>query len=399
MPSPDLQQPQTHRWTTGEIVRYCVIGGLTAVTVVSMPEYVDSIPFAANVAINVTLLTASLWAMRYRRKYPLAVAVPVVTVTSLVPSMYLVGSWAYVSLATQRRWKHTIPVGIWWLVIAVTLSVFGPEPLRADVSGIDGLSEFETMMMRAFTATVIFVLYFGMLTALGAYLGARRAERAAMEDQMMADQREAALAIEKSRADERARIAREMHDVLAHKISLISMHAGALAYREDLNPDETRRAAKTIEASSRQALAELRTILGQLRQFDGVAASKPQPTLDDLEGLIDEHRVAGRAVEVTVDLSGAPSGTVSRQAYRIVQEALTNAGKHAPGTLVRLKIKGDETNGISIEVSNPLSLARHVAQGAGLGLVGLQERVAMVGGTMQAGPGNDHFTVKVWLPW
>jgi signal transduction histidine kinase len=136
----------------------------------------------------------------------------------------------------------------------------------------------------------------------------------------------------RARQVERARIAREMHDVLAHRLSLVSMHAGALEYRPDASPHELAQAAGTVRRNAHQALQDLREVLGVLRAADG-DSMRPQPTLADVPALVAESRDAG--LRISEDYDGVELGTVpsavGRTAYRIVQEALTNIRKHADG--------------------------------------------------------------------
>ena len=135
---------------------------------------------------------------------------------------------------------------------------------------------------------------------------------------------------------ERTRIAREMHDVLAHRISLLALHAGALEVRPDLPPEKVRETAELMRATARQALEELRGVIGVLREEPGQdpPPAAPQPTLSDIPRLVEETRRAGAKIdfEMRVDHSDAVPSALGRDAYRIVQEALTNIGKHASGT-------------------------------------------------------------------
>ena len=183
-----------------------------------------------------------------------------------------------------------------------------------------------------------------------------RADRAEAEQQ---------LRVEQARQHERARIAREMHDVLAHRISLLSMHAGALEFRPDAAPEEIARAAGVVRASAHQALQDLREVIGVLREepLDG-DPERPQPTLANLPGLLDESRQAGMHVssECRVeDLTTVPDG-VGRNAYRIVQEGLTNARKHAQGATVDVMLDGAAGSGLTVEVRNRLALADAAAR-------------------------------------
>jgi signal transduction histidine kinase len=211
--------------------------------------------------------------------------------------------------------------------------------------------------------------------------------------------------VEQAQAHERARIAREMHDVLAHRISLLSMHAGALEFRPDAPPEEIARAAGVVRASAHQALEDLREVIGVLREesLDG-DPERPQPTLANLPGLLDESRQAGMHVSsecMVDDLAAVPEG-VGRNAYRIVQEALTNARKHAQGAAVDVTLDGAAGSGLTVEVRNrlPVGAAAAPIPGAGTGLIGLSERTSLAGGRLEHGrtPGGD-FELRAWLPW
>jgi signal transduction histidine kinase len=205
---------------------------------------------------------------------------------------------------------------------------------------------------------------------------------------------------------ERTRIAREMHDVLAHRISLLSLHAGALEIRPDAAPAEVAGAAGIIRASAHQALQDLREVIGVLREPAGDdAPERPQPTLRELPALADESRVAGVKVrlDLRIDEPGEVPAATGRAAYRIVQEGLTNARKHAPGACVRVRVAGAPGPGLTVEIRNPAPVGlRPVAAipGTGTGLVGLAERATLAGGRLTAGRGPDGgFTLTAWLPW
>jgi signal transduction histidine kinase len=194
--------------------------------------------------------------------------------------------------------------------------------------------------------------------------------------------------------------------VLAHRISLLSMHAGALEFRPDAPPAEIERAAGVVRASAHQALEDLREVIGVLRQDEADGGpERPQPALVNLPGLLDESREAGMHVssEYRVeDLTTVPE-SVGRNAYRIVQEGLTNARKHAHGAAVAVTLDGAAGDGLTVEVRNRLPLADHEpAQipGTGTGLIGLAERASLAGGRLEHGrtPDGD-FRLRAWLPW
>ncbi|MGY1809875.1 sensor histidine kinase [Blastococcus sp. SYSU D00669] len=218
-----------------------------------------------------------------------------------------------------------------------------------------------------------------------------RADRAEAERELMA--RDAVLT-------ERTRIAREMHDAVGHRVSLMVLQAGAIEMAAG-DRDRVEQLAGQVQAAGRQALDELRQMVGVLRagEVDEAAPLGPQPGLAELPRLVDEAREAG----VPVELSGPPQEpvdpVVSRAAYRIVQEALTNAGKHAPGALVTVTVDRG-AGALSIRVVNgPATAPADGAPSGGYGLVGLGERVRTLGGRLTAEPRLDGgFCVEAVLP-
>jgi len=197
------------------------------------------------------------------------------------------------------------------------------------------------------------------------------------------------------RMAERARIAREMHDVVAHRVSLVTMMSGALAYREDL-PVDVRDAAKVIQDNSRQALDELRAVLADLRRAEDPEA--PQPTLEQLPALLNDAREAGTTVDVHLDLATeAVPLRHSRHLYRIIQEGLTNARRHAPGAGVVLHLVGTPAEGINLRMSNPA--VEPAEEADGYGLVGIEERALLLGGTARTRREDGTFMLDVVVPW
>lgn len=208
---------------------------------------------------------------------------------------------------------------------------------------------------------------------------------------------------EDARASERRRIAREMHDVLAHRLSLLSVHAGALEFHPDAPAEEVAAAAGVIRESAKAALEDLRDVIGVLREEDGEdPAARPQPTLADLPALVEESRAAGMRLTAEIEPGGAPvSAAVGRTAYRIVQEGLTNARKHAPAAAVALTVRADD-GGVRVQVRSlaPVAVAAGPGlPGAGTGLVGLAERVSLAGGELEHGIDPDGaFVLRARLP-
>jgi signal transduction histidine kinase len=193
-----------------------------------------------------------------------------------------------------------------------------------------------------------------------------------------------------------------MHDVLAHRISQISMHAGALGFRSDLDADELRANATVIRDLANDALTDLRGVLGVLRDpLTGEPANSPQPTWADLPLLVEQAREAGLHVELSDRLAaGEPvPDVVGRTLYRIVQEGITNAGKHAPGAVVRIEVAGSPEEGIDIVLRNPLGFGPTRTPGSGLGLIGLTERAELRGGRLEGRREGRQFVLRGWIPW
>ncbi|HEV7651215.1 MAG TPA: histidine kinase [Actinophytocola sp.] len=211
--------------------------------------------------------------------------------------------------------------------------------------------------------------------------------------------------VAEARAAERAAIAREMHDVLAHRLSLLATYAGALEYRPDAPPERMSAAAGVIRSSAHQALDELRDVITLLN--DDPAEDEPDhpvPALSDLPGLVAETRAVGTPVEVRDEVADAAvlPGRTGRTAYRVLQEALTNARKHAPGQPVSIALDGTPGARLVIDVRNALPrepVAVPAIPGAGRGLLGLTERVRLAGGQLDHAAGPGEFRLHAWLPW
>ena len=200
---------------------------------------------------------------------------------------------------------------------------------------------------------------------------------------------------------ERIRIARELHDVVAHTLTSINVKAGAAAER--LGAGEGRDALEEIELASHEAIGELRGILGVLRDPDEAQAPlTPAPSVEHVSELVARAREQGLDVELQEDGARPPrmSETASLAAYRIVQESLTNARRHAPGAAVRIALRYDATR-LSMAIENgPGTVVRSNGHTPGVGITGMLERAAATGGTLTAGPGRgDGWRVDAELPY
>ena len=339
--------------------------------------------FWTDLGLGVVGLVLLAW----RRTFPVPIAVITNALAFVSWSSAGPSTLALVSLSTRRRWREIIPVGL--LALGASLVAASYNPVDDDP--------------LAFTLPFI-VAVIAVTVGWGMYIGSRRELLATLHERARTAEAEQAARVAQARTAERGRIAREMHDVLAHRISLVTMHAGALTYREDLTAEEMRATAAVIQESSHQALVELRDVLGILRDDPGDSSpERPQPSAVDLPALLDEARASGMRIETAelVALDGIPE-TIGRTLYRVVQESLTNARKHAPNTLVTVSVTGSPWAGLSIIVCNPLEVgsAGVDAPESGLGLIGLAERTALVGGRMthRVTPERE-FVVEAWLPW
>ncbi|MFD5518907.1 sensor histidine kinase [Streptomyces sp. NPDC127066] len=249
---------------------------------------------------------------------------------------------------------------------------------------------------------------FALAWVLGDSIRTRRAYLAQLEERAARLEKEREAQAKVAVAAERARIARELHDVVAHNVSVMVVQADGAAYVMDTAPEQARKALETISGTGRQALAEMRRLLGVLRTGEHQEGGEyvPQPDVEQLDDLIEQCRTSGLPVDFKVEGTPRPlpSG-VELTAYRIVQEALTNTRKHGgpnAGASVRLVYFDD---GLGLLVEDDGKGAPHElyeeggADGQGHGLIGMRERVGMVGGTLDAGPRpGGGFRISALLP-
>ncbi|WP_410657028.1 sensor histidine kinase [Amycolatopsis sp. lyj-112] len=328
---------------------------------------------------------ACLIALLWRRRHPLVVAAAVVIASAV---SILAGGAALLavgSLAARRRPVEIAVVGVLFTVASRVTSVLYPRRTALEP------------LWLSFSASVLIV---GIAVAVGVAIGARREEVRSLRERAESAEREQTARAAEARIVERHRIAREMHDVLAHRVSLVAMQAGVLGHRPDLPADQVAVLARGIADGSHQALEELRDVLGVLRAGPE-EPGPPQPSLADLPALVADARALGLDVAFTTKAAGEPPDVTARTAYRIVQEGLTNAGKHAPGSRVRVTVEGAAGDGLRVSVRD--SGAARIAGGppaSGFGLLGLTERVALAGGELDHHPDpGGGFVLGARLPW
>ncbi|MGW4843209.1 sensor histidine kinase [Nocardia brasiliensis] len=324
-------------------------------------------------------LTVLLW----RRRFPFTVALAVVIASAASTLATGAALLALCSLATRRRPVEIIVVAAAYVTAAQfseDLYPIGPVPLWLQL--------------------VLPLLSAGIAVATGVAIDARRAEVRSLRDRADSAEREQAARAAQAQATERNRIAREMHDVLAHRISLVAMQAGVLDHRDDLSAEDKRTLIRGIAEGSRQALEELRDVLGVLRA-DPDRPEPPQPTLDRIPELVLEARSAGLDVTLATTVTATPPETLGRTGYRVVQEGLTNAAKHAPAAQVHITVAGTPGSELHVSVRNSAA-ATAVARppASGFGLLGLAERITLAGGTLDHHRTADNgYVLAAQLPW
>jgi signal transduction histidine kinase len=324
----------------------------------------------------VAFFVAGLVSLHWRRSHPAAVglftsAVSVVIVTSGANFVALFNA------AVRARGRDLAVIAALTVLSCVTnpLLYRGPQSLALEVGAGLGFT--------------------GAALGWGLFVRARRQLVQSLRAQ--ADR-----AGDEARATERRRIAREMHDVLAHRLSLLSVHAGALEFNSDAPAEEVARTAGVIRESARAALEDLRGVIGVLREDTGESLTEPpQPTLADLPALVEESRAAGMRITARIEPGdGSVPAAVGRTAYRIAQEGLTNARKHAPGAAVTLTVDAPD-GALRVEVRSlaPVAVASTPLPGAGTGLIGLAERVTLADGELEHGVDPDGaFVLRARLP-
>ncbi|MFI5985225.1 sensor histidine kinase [Streptomyces sp. NPDC051555] len=326
--------------------------------------------------------SAALW---WRRRAPVGVTLGLLAASTVAPLFPAALFGLATVVASRQRRTVATTAGLALLPLALQPLVH-PVPL-----GEAGATAFTTSALLT-----------GAVMA-GLYVRSRAERRAQAEV-------EAVLRAQAVRRQEREELAREMHDVLAHRLSLLSMHAGALGVNPTAPPEQITASVEVIRSSAVQALEDLQQVLGVLRsgprERTEDAPDPPQPGFAHLPALVAESARAGMHVELNEDLRPdllpVVPELVGRTAYRIVREALTNVRKHAPGGRVRIDLHGSPAAGLTVEVSNTIPAAadhRYALPGSGSGLRGLAGRVDLIGGEFSHGPADGVFLVKARLPW
>jgi signal transduction histidine kinase len=298
-------------------------------------------------------------------------------------------------------------LGVAILVAVYSVAAYGDRwvsPVGLATAAVGSAAIQLTPSRFQWPTPLINTLVIGAAWLLGHFVGVRRRYIARLEERTGELEQARAELARRAVVEERLRLARELHDVVAHAMSVIAVQSGVGAHVADTQPKEAAKALAAIEATSRATLTELRRLLGVLRQDSEPQASlSPVPGLADLEGLLAEVAKAGLAVRLRVE--GTPSplpAGVDLSAYRIVQEALTNVVRHAGPARAQVVVDyGDQE--VRVEVTDDgrgaATSASDGRRGTGHGLVGMRERVQAFGGDLEAGPGpGGGFRVAARLP-
>jgi signal transduction histidine kinase len=391
---PLLRRLAAHRFTTAQLVAMDVV---TVVLIAVIFGFLipHRAPRASGIAWDaggwVTSAVAAA-ATLFRRWFPRATLALVLPVA--MAALYLRAGGAaviyvvmvlYSVVAVSSRRAALIIVGlVASAVLAATIIGGGDEVIMSAIAGV---------------ALVLLGWLAGENTRAGRIYAAQQAERAA--EKAAAATAERAEQVRRALADERAQIARELHDIVAHAMSLIAVRSGVARMVIDTDPQQAREALAIIETTTRRSLREMRLLVDVLRDGDHNAELTPVPGLNDLSLLVADLAAAGVTVDVQVDGTVrelSPAAELS--AYRIVQEALTNVARHAGPTRARVRISYRPAE-LSVEVTDdgpsgqppPMSHS-----GSGHGLIGMRERAALFGGELAAGPYAAGFRVTASLP-
>jgi signal transduction histidine kinase len=372
-------------------VAVSVIGNLVTFSAASSVSYEYKLHPTALTFVAMLVGIGASTMLVWRHHWPL-----LVFGIALVPP--LVGSDAMAALVALAALTAARRDYLRWLAVPVVYGV-STLVLWRDAGWVDGSQIFGVFIAETGTAKIVGVLVVAaILTAIPVTVGVLRGTRADLRER---ERREAWMRAEMTRQEERSRIAHEMHDVLGHRLSLLSLQAGAL---EVTGPERTGDAARTVRSTAKQSLEDLRQVIGVLRDGRDFHLGGPAPTMADLPTLVGQTRQAGAPVSLTLMLdqaAGAPP-QLAMAVYRIVQESLTNILRHAPGAPADVMVRGGPGAGVSLEIVNPIPPPGTVppSPGSGSGLTGITERVNALGGKVNIGPTmNGTFAIQAWLPW
>jgi signal transduction histidine kinase len=369
--------PVARRWLQAErTVAGAIVAGLVVLDVAGALAPADvRVPDVGLTPVVVALSLGAALQFWWRRERPILVLVLAVLAAGIAADLVPPG------LASQRTGTTTVlavyGVASWsahrrWALVLVALL------LAAFFTG--GVDEGTPAAEAAATAAAVVALP----AALGIAARARRAELEEARQRLAAAERDRDEQARRAVVEERAHIARELHDVVAHHVSLIGVQAGAARTALDADPEASRAALGRIESASRQVVGEMRHLLDALREDDAVVATSPQPRLADLDELVAGFRAAGLEVAVVGRPPEGLGAALDLTCYRLLEEALTNVARHSAATRAEVCLDGSGDE-VRLVVRDP-GPARAGTEGTGRGRLGMQERVALFGGRIDDGP-------------
>jgi signal transduction histidine kinase len=378
-------KPRTLDWS---IVAVFIVLGLISIGVNPFSERRITVPFIFPVAVG--LLLVQTIPLAWRRTHPSLVLVLIASAFGLKILLGINTSVAAVGL----------------LIGMYSVAVYGSGRLRVFFLALAGLGFIAGFVVFAITgdprsfALSVPSLAHAAAWLLGDYLRTRRAYVAQLEDRAARLERERDQDRQLAADQERSRIARELHDVVAHDVSVIAIQAGAARTIQASQPQAAAQALALIETTARRTLVELSQLLGVLRKSDGTSPERnPQPGIEQLMALVAELRAAGLSVDLAVVGEAKPlPPAIDLSAYRIVQEATTNVLKHAHAHHLEIRVRYSPDD-LGLEILDDGVGKNGAPSASGHGIIGMRERVALFGGGLSAGPRpGGGFAVVARLP-
>jgi len=394
------------KWNTAGIVAACAVANwLIGVALMSFdieeysPSFEEYGPYiCTGFAVGVLTIIALPFALEHQPRELSDVDYAGSTRSFIAGCIVLLGSSSYfgaasgvvafISMVSRRSTSRSVAAVACFVVAFAVETSFNPYMAWDDIGWVGAIF-------------VVVVMVAGLLV--GQKRGNLREKRWRVEQEARMNREEMRAKVERARQEERENIARDMHDTLSHRLSLVAIHAGALSYPREGVPDEFTDAARTIRTEAQNAVEDLRTVLSALRED---LSEDPRTTLEEL---VAAAREAGAEVTVTYADGASPDvftglSTMAQHAvHRAVQEGLTNARKHAPGQPVSITMR-EVPGAVDIEMRNPIPAAkdddRAGSSVGGYGLVGLRERVELSGGRMNVhvGKEDEDFSWSILLP-
>ncbi|WP_193510101.1 sensor histidine kinase [Cryobacterium sp. BB736] len=307
---------------------------------------------------------------------------------AILPVLYATASYG----DRITKWAGLVSSGVGALIIAIYLPLdAGYAP---DLGSVSILAQLPSITLTMLITFLSFLAVFVLSWTFGLLARTWRASREAGQARIIAERQRLDAEREAAREHERTRIARDMHDVVAHSLAVVIAQADGARYAKDADPDAVGTALEAISTTAREALADVRVLLAQLRHNQG---ESPQPVLADLDRLLDQLRASG--LPIRFEQVGEPVAVGTSQelaAYRIVQEALTNALRHGD-VAKQVDVRFDWADELGIRVSSAILAPEH-PQGVGHGIAGMRERAELAGGWFDAGPEAGRWVVRAGLP-